>query len=503
MNWKFWENKGFMPSIPEKLAAHSKMSRGSMMVLFGSTGVVAIGTMVYLSFIGIDNIQISNDVKIAEKASTVLFASFGSISAIFWGIASGASGKTLLRILALVLVLTCGSLDVVSTFKGRSSNLTMQDSVRDKAVLAIKAKDDQIKDAEVLITTLKVQATPKSDVVLDTKFSYLKLDAEAKNAARRKDEKNAASKLEEAIAKKAALLKERAELPNPPATESSILGGETANMLRLISSICLWFISIVSFRYFGEVAASFSVHKTNKFVRENTRNEAIERREEPIKQPANEPFMRDVPPPPAKPKRQDAPMNDAPPPPAQPDPIDLANAAKDLAAATAAASTLALTPTPSFSATEQNGVAVAGLVEKAPENAPVVPSSTLVAPSSSSVAVESATGSALVAPIDESATEAVAPSSIFDEVGSASVAPANLEKSEDDLFDFLNGGVQMTIPAIIEFMGCDADKARELRKAMRSRGISDRVSMEVVRGAIESKKSRPQSGGFANSSAVG
>ena len=348
------------------------------------------------------------------------------------------------------------------------------------------------------------------------------MDAEAKNAARRKDEKNAASKLEEAIAKKAALLKERAELPNPPATESSILGGETANMLRLISSICLWFISIVSFRYFGEVSASFSVHKTNKFVRENTRNEAIERREEYMSAtdkyrkgvpmtPNEAEIARElgagrfihVPPPPAKPKRQDAHMTDAPPPPAQPDPIDLANTAKDLAAATAAASTLALTPTPAFPATEQDGVALISQTEKAPENDRVVPSSTLVAPSISSVAVESATGSALVAPVDESATDAVAPSSTFSESGSTSVALFIAAKSEDDLFNLLNGGVPMTIPTIQEFMGCDADTARKMRQVMRSRGISDRVSLDVVREAIASKKSRPQSVESANSSAVG
>lgn len=488
MNWKFWESKEYKPSLVERVAAYHWSIRIAATLPLLAIIAAIIWFVLSINLEGVQLIQATDKIAKIMEVGTIIPTVALVVIVAFIGMTGGARAELVIISMLATAFLTT-AYEGVQVWKSRAATIIEQDIGAENHDDAEKAINARIKTAQESADFYKTELT-KAQNRKCFKWEQLKCDENV-------------SKNNEAFQKKgdivAALQAEKLNLPKKKPTESSILGRELSQFMAGALVVILLAIKSICSTLLGAIVASFSIHKTKKYVPENTRAEAIKRREEQPVTP-EEYRIRDltagkkIPPPPAPPKRQlqqDA--NDAPPPPVAPDPIDLSDAARDLTNVALTGLTVATAFPAHASDAVKEPVALISQTEKAPENAQVVPSSGLVAPSSTSVAVESATSSTSVAFFDESATEPVAPSSAFSEPGSSSVAPLTAAKSEEDLFNLLNGGVPMTIPTIQEFMACDADTARELRKVMRSRGISDRVSLDVVRREIEAKKSNPQS----------
>lgn len=307
MKWKFWEgDNSFKPLVSEKLGAYSLWIRVPLSALIGALLGECLFWIYEIAIIGINNTQISEEARAAEKAVVLIGMAFGVVASIFKGATARAKGFAFWHGMANLIIVVYAAIEILSVIKGRLSNQTLQDNARIIVQTQIDALDAKIKTAQTNYDTATKNAAPPADVAAK-KSGWQAIEAERQNQANRDRAAKAATEQKKAGEELNKLRDQRAAIKPPAPTETSILGADFAHWMRISGSALLILMSIVLSRFLGVIVESFGIHRSNKYVSKNTDTIEIKRYEAPITQPdAPKAPVRPVSPV-AKPMQPDAP----------------------------------------------------------------------------------------------------------------------------------------------------------------------------------------------------
>ena len=284
MNWKFWKSKQeFKPLVSEKLGAYSLWIRIPLAILIGSLLGECLFWIYEIAIIGINNTQISEDARAAEKAVVLIGMAFGVVASIFKGATARAKGFAFWHGVANLIIVVYAVIEILSVIKGRLSNQTLQDNARIAVQNEIAALDAKIKTAQTNYDTATKNAVPPADVAAK-KSGWQAIEAERQNQANRDRAAKAAADQKKAGDELNKLRDQRAAIKPPAPTETSILGADFAQWMRISGSALLILMSIVLSRFLGVIVESFGIHRAVKYVSQNTEAVEIKRHEAPITQ---------------------------------------------------------------------------------------------------------------------------------------------------------------------------------------------------------------------------
>lgn len=286
MNLKFWKSKQeFKPLVSEKLGAYSLWIRVPLAALIGALLGECLFWIYEIAVIGINNTQVNEEARAAERAVVLIGMAFGVVASIFKGATARAKGFGFWHGMANLIILVYAAIEILSVVKGRLSNQNLQDNARAEVINKIAALDEKIKTAKTNYDTATKHAAPPADVAAK-KMGWQAIEAERQNQANRGRAAKAALDQKQAGEELNKLRDERAAIKPPAPTETSILGADFAHWMRISGSALLILMSIVLSRFLGVIVESFGVHRSNKYVLKNNESVEIKRYEEQIEQPS-------------------------------------------------------------------------------------------------------------------------------------------------------------------------------------------------------------------------
>ena len=292
MGLLFWKKeKEFKPFVHEKLGAQSVFVRVALGALIGSLLGACLFWIFEIAVIGINNTQISEEARAAERAVVLIGMAFGVVASIFKGVTARTKGFEFWNSVANLIIVVYAAIEMASVVKGRLSNQTLQDNARSVVLEQIAAIDSKIKTAESNYETAKKNAVPPPAVEAK-KSGWQAIEAERQNQINRSRAEKAREDQKKAGDELNKLRDQRAAIKPPAPTETSILGTDFAHWMRISGSALLILMSIVLSRFLGVIIESFGVHRAIKYVKQN--DGAVE-----IKRPDLTPKA----PPPEEPKR--------------------------------------------------------------------------------------------------------------------------------------------------------------------------------------------------------
>lgn len=297
MGLLFWKKeKEFKPFVHEKLGAQSVFVRAALGAIIGALLGECLFWIFEIALIGINNTQISEEARAAEKAVVLIGMAFGVVASIFKGATARTKGFEFWNGMANLIIVAYAAIEILSVIKGRLSNQTLQDNARIAVLEQIAAIDAKIKTAESNYETAKKNAAPPPAVEAK-KSGWQAIEAERQNQVNRDRAAKAAQDQKKAGEELNKLRDQRAAIKPPAPTETSILGADFAHWMRISGSALLILMSIVLSRFLGVIIESFGVHRAIKYVKQN--DGAVE-----IKRPDLTPKAQ----PPEEPKRPVVPM---------------------------------------------------------------------------------------------------------------------------------------------------------------------------------------------------
>lgn len=285
MKLKFWESKQeFKPLVSEKLGAYSLWIRVPLAILIGGLLGECLYWIYEIAIIGINNTQVSEEARAAEKAVVLIGMAFGVVASIFKGATARAKGFGFWHGMANLIIVVYAVIEILSVVKGRLSNQNLQDNARAEVINKIAALDEKIKTAKTNYDTATKAAVPPADVAAK-KSGWQAIEAGRQNQLNRDSAAKAGLEQKRASEELNKLRDERAAIKPPAPTETSILGADFAHWMRISGSALLILMSIVLSRFLGVIVESFGVHRSNKYVSQNNESVEIKRREEPVTNP--------------------------------------------------------------------------------------------------------------------------------------------------------------------------------------------------------------------------
>ena len=343
MGLLFWKKeKEFKPFVHEKLGAQSAFVRIALGAIIGALLGECLFWIFEIALIGINNTQISEEARAAEKAVVLIGMAFGVVASIFEGATARTKGFEFWNGMANLIIVVYAAIEMLSIVKGRLSNQTLQDNARAEVMNKIAALDSKIKTAESNYEAAKQNAAIPAAVEAK-KSGWQAIEAERQNQINRNRAEKAREdqkKLGDDLNK---LRDQRAAIKPPAPTETSILGADFAHWMRISGSALLILMSIVLSRFLGVIIESFGVHRAIKYVKQNDGAVEIKR-----------PDLTTKAPPPEEPKRPVVPM-EKPVAPAKVEASELpANQRGAIAAAAAALA--GATATPAFADSAATGI---------------------------------------------------------------------------------------------------------------------------------------------------
>lgn len=274
MNWKFWESKEYKPSLVERVAAYHWSIRIAATLPLLAIIAAIIWFVLSINLEGVQLIQATDKIAKIMEVGTIIPTVALVVIVAFIGMTGGARAELVIISMLATAFLTT-AYEGVQVWKSRAATIIEQDIGAENHDDAEKAINDRIKTAQESANFYKAELA-KAQNRKCFKWEQLECD---KNVSRNN----------EAFQKKgdivAALRVEKLNLPKKKPTESSILGRELSQFMAAALVVILLAIKSICSTLLGAIVASFSIHKTNKYVPENTRAEAIKRREEPVAQP--------------------------------------------------------------------------------------------------------------------------------------------------------------------------------------------------------------------------
>lgn len=274
----------FKPLVSEKLGAYSLWIRIPLAVLIGALLGECLFWIYEIAIIGINNTQISEEARAAEKAVVLIGMAFGVVASIFKGATARAKGFAFWHGMASLIIVVYAAIEILSVIKGRLSNQTLQDNARIAVQNEIATLDAKIKTAQTNYDTATKNAAPPADVAAK-KSGWQAIEAERQNQVNRDRAARAAIEQKKAGDELNKLRDQRAAIKPPAPTETSILGADFAHWMRISGSALLILMSIVLSRFLGVIVESFGIHRAVKYVSKNTEAVEIKRHEAPIIQP--------------------------------------------------------------------------------------------------------------------------------------------------------------------------------------------------------------------------
>lgn len=297
MGLLFWKKeKEFKPFVHEKLGAQSVFVRIALGAIIGALLGECLFWIFEIALIGINNTQISEEARAAEKAVVLIGMAFGVVASIFKGATARTKGFEFWNGMANLIIVVYAAIEILSVIKGRLSNQTLQDNARIAVQNDIATLEAKIKTAESNYDTAKKNAVPPPTVEAK-KSGWQAIEAERQNQINRSRAEKAREDQKKAGDELNKLRDQRAAIKPPAPTETSILGADFAHWMRISGSALLILMSIVLSRFLGVIIESFGVHRAIKYVKQN--DGAVE-----IKRPDLTPKAT----PPEEPKRPVVPM---------------------------------------------------------------------------------------------------------------------------------------------------------------------------------------------------
>ena len=284
----------FKPLVSEKLGAYSLWIRVPLAVLIGALLGECLFWIYEIAVIGINNTQVNEEARAAEKAVVLIGMAFGVVASIFKGATARAKGFGFWHGMANLIIVVYAAIEILSVIKGRLSNQNLQDNARAEVINKIAALDEKIKTAQTNYNTATKAAAPPVDVAAK-KSGWQAIEAERQNQLNRDRAAKAAldqKKVGEELNK---LRDERAAIKPPAPTETSILGADFAHWMRISGSALLILMSIVLSRFLGVIVESFGVHRSNNYVSQNTSTVEVKRYEIPATMSPTEKYRKNVP----------------------------------------------------------------------------------------------------------------------------------------------------------------------------------------------------------------
>lgn len=343
MNFAFWKKeKEFKPFVHEKLGAQSVFVRIALGAIIGALLGECLFWIFEIALIGINNTQIGEEARAAEKAVVLIGMAFGVVASIFKGATARTKGFGFWHGMANLIIVVYAAIEILSVIKGRLSNQTLQDNARIAVLEQIATLDAKIKTAESNYDTAKKNAAPPPAVEAK-KSGWQAIEAGRQNQENRDRAAKAAQDQKKAGEELNKLRDQRAAIKPPAPTETSILGSDFAQWMRISGSALLILMSIVLSRFLGVIIESFGVHRAIKYVKQN--DGAVE-----IKRPDLTPKAT----PPEEPKRPIVPTEK----PAAPAKVEAGElpANQRGAIAAAAAALAGATATPAFADSAATGI---------------------------------------------------------------------------------------------------------------------------------------------------
>lgn len=274
MNWKFWESKEYKPSLVERVAAYHWAIRIAATLPLLAIIAAIIWFVLSINLEGVQLIQATDKIAKIMEVGTIIPTVALVVIVAFIGMTGGARAELVIISMLATAFLTT-AYEGVQVWKSRAATIIEQDIGAENHDDAEKAINDRIKTAKESADFYKAELA-KAQNRKCFKWEQLECD---KNVSRNN----------EAFQKKgdivAALRVEKLNLPKKKPTESSILGRELSQFMAGALVVILLAIKSICSTLLGAIVASFSIHKAKKYVPENTRAEAIKRREEPTIQP--------------------------------------------------------------------------------------------------------------------------------------------------------------------------------------------------------------------------
>lgn len=271
MNWKFWESKEYKPSLVERVAAYHWFIRIAATLPLLAIIAAIIWFVLFINLEGVQLIQATDKIAKIMEVGTIIPTIALVVIVAFIGMTGGARAELVIISMLATAFLTT-AYEGVQVWKSRAATIIEQDIGAENHDDTVKAINDKIKTAQESADFYKAELA-KAQNRKCFKWEQLECD---KNVSRNN----------EAFQKKgdvvAALRVEKLNLPKKKPTESSILGRELSQFMAAALVVILLAIKSICSTLLGTIVASFSIHKTNKYVPENTRAEAIKRREEPV-----------------------------------------------------------------------------------------------------------------------------------------------------------------------------------------------------------------------------
>lgn len=296
MNWKFFGfgKQEFKPLVSEKLGAYSLWIRIPLAILIGGLLGECLYWIYEIAIIGINNTQVIEEARAAEKAVVLIGMAFGVVASIFKGATARAKGFGFWHGMANLIIVVYAAIEILSVIKGRLSNQNLQDNARAEVINKIAALDEKIKTAKTNYDTATKHAAPPTDVAAKKK-GWQAIEAERQNQTNRNRAAKAALDQKQASEELNKLRDERAAIKPPAPTETSILGADFAHWMRISGSALLILMSIVLSRFLGVIVESFGVHRSNKYVSQNTSTVEVKRYEIPAAMSPTEKYRKNVP----------------------------------------------------------------------------------------------------------------------------------------------------------------------------------------------------------------
>lgn len=415
MNWKFWKKSGeYKPSVVERIAANHWFLR-SFGVIICAALLFKLAELEYIiGMLGVDLIQTNQRAAEVMRLIVVLPIACGIVFGVFGGAIQGSKGW--IKIVLSIMTMTLATYQIAHLSKNRLATIENQVIERVNGVDKRDAIDQKI-------AVLRQTAAAHKQAAASTKAPYKWQQTEAQEAIGRH-----LSAADKANAELARLLDAKSKIPKLKPTEIGIMGSDGAKIMAISISVIVvisqWIVNVL----LGILLSSFSIHKSNKFVKENKENVALQKFEAPLKQ------MRE-------------PMPRMP---------DLGGVPPDAAAAVVLSAGL---------------LGGGGSAVSAAQNTPVVASSTPVVPSSSPAVVD---------------FEALLGHQV---VPNAVAATAHQKRTMGDLREAIKEGrCGTTVTDIKEYMDLTHNPAVEVRKKLCEEGIIKHYNYNEVKELIMAGK---------------
>ena len=284
MNWKFWESKEYKPSLVERVAAYHWSIRIAATLPLLAIIAAIIWFVLSINLEGVQLIQATDKIAKIMEVGTIIPTVALVVIVAFIGMTGGARAELVIISMLATAFLTT-AYEGVQVWKSRAATIIEQDIGAENHDDAEKAINDRIKTAKESADFYKAELT-KAQNRKCFKWEQLECD---KNVSRNN----------EAFQKKgdivAALRVEKLNLPKKKPTESSILGRELSQFMAGALVVILLAIKSICSTLLGAIVASFSIHKANKYVSQNTSTVEVKRYEIPATMSPTEKYRKNVP----------------------------------------------------------------------------------------------------------------------------------------------------------------------------------------------------------------